>query len=100
MSHAGPKLSSDSMMLLEQSLLKVPVEVMRKGHRSTTKATEKEMASVDNSLRKSKTRSLSRADRLKAVESALGKLRSVHAKASCPRTPRCVRLDTDIRAAR
>lgn len=81
MSHAGPKLSPDAMMLLEQSLLRVPVEVMRKGHRTTTRTTDKDLAGIESSLRKAaKTRKATRTDKLKAVNAALSKLRGLHAK--------------------
>jgi hypothetical protein len=75
------------MMLLEQSLLKVPVEVMRKGHRLATKTVEKDVSSAESSLKKAKNRSQSRSEKLKAVEGALAKLRGVHAKVSWNKAP-------------
>lgn len=71
------------MLLLEQSILRVPVECMRKVYRTTAKATEKDIASVEASLKKVTGRASSAAkkeDKLRAIEAALTKLNGVKRK--------------------
>lgn len=73
-------MSPESILLLEQSILKVPVEMMRKGHRIATKTSDKDISIIDSSLKKIRTRGSGRADKLKAVEGALSRLHGLHAR--------------------
>lgn len=78
-----PTLSSDSMLLLEQSLLRVPVESMRKTSRTASKTADKEINAIETSLKKVKTTAGGagkREDKLKAIEMSLKKLDSVKNK--------------------
>lgn len=74
MSQQTPPLLSDNMLILEQSLLRVPIEAMRRTHRSTSKLTDRELAGVEGGLQKARG-SQSREEKLKAVEGALAKLK-------------------------
>lgn len=91
MAHITPSLSSDAMLLLEQSLLRVPVESMRKTYRTSSKSADKEMTAVETSLKKSKssgggaaTTTNKREEKLKAVENALKRLEALKSKVRVP----------------
>lgn len=88
MAHITPSLSSDAMLLLEQSLLRVPVESMRRTYRTSSKSADKEMTTVETSLKKSKSGGSAttnkREEKLKAVESALKRLEALKSKVRVP----------------
>lgn len=85
----GPQsLNSDAILLLEQSLLRVPVESMRKTYRTASKGADKEMSAVETNLKKVKTASLSkREEKLKAVEASLKRLEALKAKVGLSLSP-------------
>lgn len=71
------------MLLLEQSLLRVPVESMRKTYRLASKGADKEMSAVEANLKKAKSAPGSkREDKLKAVEASIKRLESLRGKVS------------------
>jgi hypothetical protein len=80
MANGNPSLSSDSILLLEQSLLRVPVESMRKTYRTASKGADKELTVVETSIKKIKSNTTKREDKLKAVEGALKRLEALKAK--------------------
>ena len=69
------------MLILEQSLLRVPVESIRRTHRSITKLADKEFANVETGLRKTGSNA-SREEKLNAVEGALSKMKGMRRKVS------------------
>ena len=77
---AAPLLSADSMLQLEQSFLRVPVEGMRRVHKSG-KAAEKEMAAIQTALSSSSNnKGKSREDTLKMLDAAITKMQGVKRK--------------------
>lgn len=82
MSHNAPKLSSDSMLILEQSLLKVPVEAMRKAHRLSSKAIDKDLTSLSTSLKRTR-KLVDHDERLRQVEAAIVKMKGAKRKVGC-----------------
>ena len=79
MSQTTPPLLAENMLILEQSLLRVPVEAMRRTHRSTSRLIDKELASVESGLRKARA-AVGREDRLRTVEAALSKMKGLKGK--------------------
>lgn len=74
-------INSDAMLLLEQSLLRVPVESMRKTYRMVSKGADKELSGVEASLKKIKAAPASKRDeKLKAVEAALKRMEALKGK--------------------
>ena len=67
------------MMILEQSLLKVPLEAMRKIHRTASKVSDKDLPSFETSIRR--TRKLDNKDeQRRQVDAALVKMKGMKRK--------------------
>lgn len=79
MSHTSPPLSSEAMSILEQSLLKVPVEAMRKNVRVAARSSDKELTLIETALKKTRTTG-SREDKLRAVENAINRMKQLKRK--------------------
>lgn len=83
MSNPTQLINSDAMLLLEQSLLRVPVESMRKTYRAASKGADKEMSGVETTLKKIKSVPGSkREDKLKSIEASIKRLESLKGKVS------------------
>lgn len=73
-------LSADSMLQLEQSFLRVPVEGMRRVHKGG-KSAEKELAAVQTALTASSGSShKGKEDTLKMLDAAIAKMQGVKRK--------------------
>jgi len=81
MAHISPPLSSEAMSILEQSLLKVPVEAMRKNVRLAARSTDKELAVIEGALKRTtSTVSGTKEDKLRAVENAIARMKQLKRK--------------------
>lgn len=81
-------LSADNMLITEQSLLRVPLEGMRKAYRGVSKQVDKDISAAETMCKKGNPGgSTSRAERLKAAEAAIARMTAVKSRvgSSSPR---------------
>ncbi|KAI1431941.1 CTLH/CRA C-terminal to lish motif domain-containing protein [Xylaria sp. CBS 124048] len=82
--HEVPKLDHDSHLLLDQPLLQLPVELLRKNFRSARFEIEKDASFLKDTLKKTATESvngrISQQDVLKTLDSMISRMRGVKRK--------------------